>query len=72
MSTELWDNHNASDIVNVGMTFGEWERIAAEQKQAEDETMALMREWSAEVEQSMWDPEAWAFTEPSVSITRLK
>lgn len=72
MSTELWDNHNASDIVNAGMTCGEWERIAEEQKQAEDETMALIREWSAEVEQSMWDEEAWSFTEPSISITRLK
>ena len=71
MSTKLWDNHNASDIEIIGMTCGAWEIRAAERNKAQNERQAYIDELMAEFEASLWDPDTWAFTEPSVSITKL-
>lgn len=82
MSTELWADHNAPDLEIKGASPCGWETRQAEEQmeiQAMIEQQWLMNQWileqimnNPEVESELWDEEAWSFTEPSVSITRLK
>lgn len=62
MSTELWDNHKAADIAIRGTTYGEWERTAAERKQARDEIMAELAPVSEILNDPMlmWDDDVWS------------